>query len=400
MPEKEIIIEIALERLRDFPGSTFSVTMDEPMRELIESIMTYGILTPLIVRPVPDGCYQIISGHRRKYAAVQLKYRKVPVIIRAMNDDQALVAMVDSNLNREHIRISEKAFAYRMKYDVVKREGKHPKEYFYGEKYHGIKTIEFMGREQKDSPKQVQRMLNVTRLIPELLRKLDEGKFGFTPAAELALLCKEEQYLLNDAMEYTQTAPTLSQAIRIKHIADREDLTMDHLVPILNENNRRVLKRVVFADESIYRYFSPEESPQAIKEEILRMLQEKKKRQESDAKAESVSYRKSAGIPVNPSMDVGNAAGMKSKEFEARRVAQNQVVQNPATQNQAAQSQATQNQIVQNRTTKKKAIQKKQPLNRALLNRRMSRQEILELMQRRYNSKPEQSGRKEEKVNV
>ena len=400
MPEKEIIIEIALERLRDFPGSPFSVTMDEPMRELIESIMTYGILTPLIVRPVPDGCYQIISGHRRKYAAVQLKYRKVPVIIRAMNDDQAMVAMVDSNLNREHIRISEKAFAYRMKYDVVKREGKHPKEYFYGEKYHGIKTIEFMGREQKDSPKQVQRMLNVTRLIPELLRKLDEGKFGFTPAAELALLCKEEQYLLNDAMEYTQTAPTLSQAIRIKHIADREDLTMDHLVPILNENNRRVLKRVVFADESIYRYFSPEESPQAIKEEILRMLQEKKKRQESDAKAESVSYRKSAGIPVNPSMDVGNAAGMKSKEFEARRVAQNQVVQNPATQNQAAQSQATQNQIVQNRTTKKKAIQKKQPLNRALLNRRMSRQEILELMQRRYNSKPEQSGRKEEKVNV
>ena len=400
MPEKEIIIEIALERLRDFPGSPFSVTMDEPMKELIESIMTYGILTPLIVRPVPDGYYQIISGHRRKYAAVQLEYRKVPVIIRAMNDDQALVAMVDSNLNREHIRISEKAFAYRMKYDVVKREGKHPKEYFYGEKYRGIKTIEFMGREQKDSPKQVQRMLNVTRLIPELLRKLDEGKLGFTPAAELALLCKEEQYLLNDAMEYTQTAPTLSQAIRIKHIADREDLTMKHLVSILNENNRKVLKRVVFADESIYRYFSPEESPQTIKEEILRMLQEKKKRQESDAKAGSVPYRKSAGIPVNPSRDAGNAAGMKSKEFEARRVAQNQVVQNPATQNQAAQSQATQNQIVQNRTTKKKAIQKKQPLNIALLNRRMSRQEILELMQRRYNSKPEQSGRKEEKVNV
>ena len=379
MPEKEIIIEIALERLRDFPGSPFSVTMDEPMKELIESIMTYGILTPLIVRPVPDGCYQIISGHRRKYAAVQLEYRKVPVIIRAMNDDQALVAMVDSNLNREHIRISEKAFAYRMKYDVVKREGKHPKEYFYGEKYRGIKTIEFMGREQKDSPKQVQRMLNITRL---------------------ALLCKEEQYLLNDAMEYTQTAPTLSQAIRIKHIADREDLTMKHLVSILNENNRKVLKRVVFADESIYRYFSPEESPQTIKEEILRMLQEKKKRQESDAKAGSVPYRKSAGIPVNPSRDAGNAAGMKSKEFEARRVAQNQVVQNPATQNQAAQSPATQNQIVQNQTTKKKAIQKKQPLNIALLNRRMSRQEILELMQRRYNSKPEQSGRKEENVNV
>ena len=201
MPEKEIIIEIAIERLRDFPGSPFKVTMDEPMSDLIESIQIYGILTPLIVRPIPEGCYQIISGHRRRFAASKLGYWKVPVIIRAMNDDEALVAMVDSNLQREKIRISEKAFAYRMKYDVVKREGKHPKEYFYGEKYRGMKTIEFMGKEQKDSPKQVQRMLNVTRLIPDLLRKLDEGKIGFTPAAELALLCKEEQFLLNDAME-------------------------------------------------------------------------------------------------------------------------------------------------------------------------------------------------------
>ncbi len=285
MPEKEIIIEIALERLRDFPGSPFKVTRDEPMKELIKSIKTYGILNPLIVRPIPEGCYQIISGHRRKYAAVQLGYRKLPVIIRAMNDDQALVAMVDSNLQREKVRISEKAFAYRMKYDVVKREGKHPKEYFYGEKYHGIKTIEFMGKEQKDSPKQVQRMLNVTRLIPELLKKLDEGKFGFTPAAELALLCKEEQFLLNDAMEYTQSAPTLSQAIRIKHIADREDLTKEKLIQILNENNRKVLKRVVFADEAIYQYFSPEESPSEIKEQILRMLREKQTKQKAERRA-------------------------------------------------------------------------------------------------------------------
>ena len=127
-------------------------------------------------------------------------------------------------------------------------------------------------------------MLNVTRLIPELLKKLDEGKFGFTPAAELALLCKEEQFLLNDAMEYTQSAPTLSQAIRIKHIADREDLTMDHLVRILNENNKKVLKRVVFADDAIYQYFSPEESPQEIKEQILQMLREKQTKQKADEK--------------------------------------------------------------------------------------------------------------------
>ena len=379
MPEKEIIIEIALERLRDFPGSPFSVAMDEPMQDLIESIRIYGILNPLIVRPMPDGCYQIISGHRRKFAAVKLRYRKVPVIIRALNDDEALVAMVDSNLHREKIRISEKAFAYRMKYDVVKREGKHPKEYFYGEKYHGIKTIEFMGKEQKDSPKQVQRMLNVTRLIPELLKKLDEGKFGFTPAAELALLCKEEQYLLNDAMEYTQSAPTLSQAIRIKHIADREDLTMDHLVRILNENNKKILKRVVFADDAIYQYFSPEESPQEIKEEILKMLQEKKDQRKAGSEVKQVILGYTDKIQSIGTRGVGNQG----------------------TGEQGTETQRAGIRGSQNREPKGSPEIKPE----ASQNRRMSREAVLEILQSRYNIKLEQperehSERKEETANV
>ena len=379
MPEKEIIIEIALERLRDFPGSPFSVAMDEPMKDLIGSIQTYGILNPLIVRPMPDGCYQIISGHRRKFAAVKLRYRKVPVIIRALNDDEALVAMVDSNLQREKLRVSEKAFAYRMKYDVVKREGKHPKEYFYGEKFHGIKTIEFMGKEQKDSPKQVQRMLNVTRLIPELLKKLDEGKFGFTPAAELALLCKEEQYLLNDAMEYTQSAPTLSQAIRIKHIADREDLTMDHLVRILNENNKKVLKRVVFADDAIYQYFSPEESPQEIKEEILRMLQEKKDQRKAGSEVKQVILGYTDKIRSIGTRGVGN----------------------PGTGEQGTETQRAGIRGSQNREPKGSP----EIIPEASQNRRMSREAVLEILQNRYNIKleqpeREQSARKEETANV
>ncbi len=295
MQQDEMIIEIAIERLKSFPGSPFKVADDEPMSRLTDSIRTFGILTPLIVRPIPEGCYQIISGHRRKYAAGKLGYRKLPVIIRVMKDDQALVAMVDSNLQREKIRVSEKAFAYRMKYDVIKREGKHPKDYFYGEKYRGMKTIEFMGKEQKDSPKQVQRMLNVTRLIPELLKKLDEGRLGFTPAAELALLCKAEQYLLNDAMEYTQTAPTLSQAIRIRHISAREDLTMEHLEKILNENNKKVLKRVVFADSTIYRYFPPEESPQEIKEKILQMLKDRDSQKTSRAEGQKAGRAEGSG---------------------------------------------------------------------------------------------------------
>ena len=379
MPEKEIIIEIALERLRDFPGSPFSVAMDEPMQDLIESIRIYGILNPLIVRPMPDGCYQIISGHRRKFAAVKLRYRKVPVIIRALNDDEALVAMVDSNLHREKIRISEKAFAYRMKYDVVKREGKHPKEYFYGEKYHGIKTIEFMGKEQKDSPKQVQRMLNVTRLIPELLKKLDEGKFGFTPAAELALLCKEEQFLLNDAMEYTQSAPTLSQAIRIKHIADREDLTMDHLVRILNENNKKILKRVVFADDAIYQYFSPEESPQEIKEEILKMLQEKKDQRKAGSEVKQVILGYTDKIQSIGTRGVGNQG----------------------TGEQGTETQRAGIRGSQNREPKGSPEIKPE----ASQNRRMSREAVLEILQSRYNIKLEQperehSERKGETANV
>ena len=379
MPEKEIIIEIALERLRDFTGSPFSVAMDEPMEDLIESIRIYGILNPLIVRPMPDGCYQIISGHRRKFAAVKLRYRKVPVIIRALNDDEALVAMVDSNLQREKIRISEKAFAYRMKYDVVKREGKHPKEYFYGEKYHGIKTIEFMGKEQKDSPKQVQRMLNVTRLIPELLKKLDEGKFGFTPAAELALLCKEEQFLLNDAMEYTQSAPTLSQAIRIKHIADREDLTMDHLVRILNENNKKVLKRVVFADDAIYQYFSPEESPQEIKEEILKMLQEKKDQRKAGSEVKQVILGYTDKIQSIGTRGVGN-----------------QGTGEQGTETQGAGIRGSQNRELKGSP---------EIIPEESQNRRMSREAVLEILQNRYNIKLEQperehSERKEETANV
>ena len=287
--------------------------------------------------------------------------------------------MVDSNLQREKLRVSEKAFAYRMKYDVVKREGKHPKEYFYGEKYHGIKTIEFMGKEQKDSPKQVQRMLNVTRLIPELLKKLDEGKFGFTPAAELALLCKEEQFLLNDAMEYTQSAPTLSQAIRIKHIADREDLTMDHLVRILNENNKKVLKRVVFADDAIYQYFSPEESPQEIKEEILKMLQEKKDQRKAGSEVKQVILGYTDKIQSIGTRGVGNQ-GTGEQGTETQRVG-----------------------IRGSQNREPKGSSEKVP--EASQNRRMSREAVLEILQNRYNIKLEQperehSERKEETANV
>ena len=222
-------------------------------------------------------------------------------------------------------------------------------------------------------------MLNVTRLIPELLKKLDEGKFGFTPAAELALLCKEEQFLLNDAMEYTQSAPTLSQAIRIKHIADREDLTMDHLVRILNENNKKVLKRVVFADDAIYQCFSPEESPQEIKEEILKMLQEKKDQRKAGSEVKQVILGYTDKIQSIGTRGVGN-----------------QGTGEQGTETQGAGIRGSQNR-------EPKGSPEKIP--EASQNRRMSREAVLEILQNRYNIKLEQperehSERKEETANV
>ena len=170
----EKIVEIELERLRSFTNHPFKVQADSQMIELQDSIRKYGILNPLIVRPRPEGVYEIISGHRRKYAAERLWYRKVPVIIRAMKDDEAVVSMVDSNLQRERISPSEKAFAYKMKYDAIKRKTGRRK---CGQVDHhsGKKSIEVIGEEGGDSPKQVQRYIKITELIPELLEKVDDG---------------------------------------------------------------------------------------------------------------------------------------------------------------------------------------------------------------------------------
>ena len=214
----EKIIEIELERLRSFTNHPFKVQADSQMIELQDSIKKYGILNPLIVRPRPEGVYEIISGHRRKFAAEQLGYRKVPVIIRVMKDDEAVISMVDSNLQRERISPSEKAFAYKMKYDVIKRKTGRRK---CGQVDHhsGKKSIEIIGEECGDSPKQVQRYIKITELIPELLEKVDDGSMGFTPAVQLSYLKKKEQEEMLEAMDFAQCTPSLSQALRLKKLS-------------------------------------------------------------------------------------------------------------------------------------------------------------------------------------
>ena len=210
LEEDEKVVEIELERLRGFENHPFKVRADSQMIELQESIKKHGILNPLIVRPKKDGCYEMISGHRRKFAAEKIGYRKVPVIIRVLKDDEAVVLMVDSNLQREMISPSEKAFAYKMKYEAIKRKAGRRK---CGQVDHnlGKKSIELIGEECGDSPKQVHRYIKITDLIPEMLEKVDDGSMEFTPAVQLSYLKANEQKQMLDAMEFAQYVPDIAE---------------------------------------------------------------------------------------------------------------------------------------------------------------------------------------------
>lgn len=217
-PEVEKVVEIGLERLRPFENHPFKVKEDEAMTQLMESIEQYGIMSPLIVMPTTEGVYRIVSGHRRKYCAEKLGYTQVPVIIRYMKEDDSIISMVDSNLHREKLLYSEKAFAYYMKNEAMKRKTGKRRQTQEGtlESIRGTKTIQLIGKETGESPRQVLRFIRLTLLLPELLQMLDDGKISFNPAVELSFLSKEEQRWVLDAMDYTLSIPSVSQATRIK----------------------------------------------------------------------------------------------------------------------------------------------------------------------------------------
>lgn len=273
MAEKqdEMIVEVEISRLRTFSNHPFKVQYDSQMIELKDSIAKYGILNPLIIRPQMDGTYEIISGHRRRYAAEQLGYKKVPVIIRVMKDDEAIISMIDSNLQRERISPSEKAFAYKMKYDVIRRKSGRRK---CGQVDHhsGKKSIEVISEEAGDSPKQVQRYINLTNLIPELLEKVDDGTIGFTPAVQLSYLKKKEQREILQAIDYAQCTPSLSQAIRIKKMSAEGDLSVEKMEDILSEIKQKDIDRVVFKNEQLYRFFPSSYTSEQMRREILEIL--------------------------------------------------------------------------------------------------------------------------------
>ena len=269
--DDEKVIEIEVERLRTFRDHPFKVQDDKEMHLLKESIKQYGVLNPLVVRPVPDGVYEIISGHRRKYAAEQLGYRKVPVIIRVMNDEEAVIKMVDSNLQRERISYSEKAFAYKMKNDAMKRSAGKPR----GQIDHNLKgkrTVEIIADETGESPKQVQRYITLTNLIPELLQQLDDDLISFNTAVELAALKESEQKELIEAMDYAQSIPSLSQAQRMKKLSKEGKLSLEKMQDILSEIKKGEVTRVTFTNEQLHKYFPNSYTPEMMKREIVEIL--------------------------------------------------------------------------------------------------------------------------------
>lgn len=271
MEEKEKVIEIDIERLKDFPDHPFRVYDDRQMKQLVESVRSYGILTPLIVRPMPNGTYQIISGYRRKYAALSLGYAKLPVIIRIMKDDTAVIAMVDANLNREDLLPSEKAKAYKMKYEALRRAGG-KRSGGQVDHWKGIRSVELLGEDTGESPKQIQRYLKLADLVPEFMQMLDEGKIGFTPAVTIAFLKENEQRQLINAMGRTQARPSVSQAQYFKELSKEGKLTERVMETTLSEVKKGEIRRVMFKNEQLHQYFPADSSPMEMKEAILKIL--------------------------------------------------------------------------------------------------------------------------------
>ena len=251
----EKIQEIPLSELHPFKDHPFKVKDDDAMIETADSIKKYGVLVPAIARPLPDGGYELVAGHRRRRASELAGKETMPVIVRDLDDDAATIIMVDSNLQRESLLPSERAFAYKMKNEAMKRTGGRRKSSQSDYPLKGKKTVEIIGEEFGDSAKQVQRYLKLTDLIPELLEKLDNGELSFNPAVELSYLTIEEQKEFIDAMEYTQAVPSISQAQRMKKLSREKKLTGTKMREIMGEIKKGEITRVMFNNEQLYRYF-------------------------------------------------------------------------------------------------------------------------------------------------
>ena len=267
--QREQVQQIPVDELFPFKDHPFKVLDDDAMTRTVESISQFGVLAPLIARPRPEGGYEIISGHRRKHAAELAHLDTVPVIVRNMEDDAATILMVDSNLQREHILPSERAFAYKMKHQA----GRPPQDNYsqLGNNFGKLSSKE-MAEELGTSKNQIFRFIRLTNLVPELLDMVDEKKISFNPAVELSYLDAKQQQDFLEAMDASQNAPSLSQAIRIKKLAQQGEFDYDAVYNIMNEEKKSELDTVTIKNETLWKYFPRSYTPRQMESIIIKLL--------------------------------------------------------------------------------------------------------------------------------
>ena len=277
--KREQVQQIPIEELFPFKEHPFKVLDDEAMTRTVESIAQYGVLAPLIARPRPDGDgYEIISGHRRQYAAKLAGLDTLPVIVRQMSDDAAVILMVDSNLQREHILPSERAFAYKMKLDAIKNQG--ARSDLTSTQVAQKLSVEKVGDDAGVSKDTIRRFIRLTNLIPELLDMVDEKKIAFNPAVELSYLDEAQQRDFLQAMDETQNAPSLSQAQRMKKLAQEEKFTYEAAFAIMGEAKKDELDKVVIKNDTLKKYFPRSYTPRQMEDVIIKLLEQWQRRQQ------------------------------------------------------------------------------------------------------------------------
>ena len=286
MPVKksERVQEIPLSELHPFKNHPFRVVDDEAMQRTVESVAQFGVLAPALARPRSEGGYELVAGHRRMRASELAGLETMPVIIRQMDDDTATIAMVDSNLQRETLLPSERAFAYKMKMEAMKHQGERTDltSGQLGRKSDGKESRELIAEQTGESARQVQRFINLTNLIPELLDMVDRKEIAFNPAVELSFLKKEEQKGFLEAMDYGQSTPSLSQAQRIKKLSQAGMCTQEPMNTIMNEEKKSELDTVTLKNDVLRKYFPRSYTPKQMQDTIIRLLEQWQKKRQRD----------------------------------------------------------------------------------------------------------------------
>ena len=278
----ENIKQVRLSQLFPYKQHPFKVNDDAKMQETVESIKQYGVLSPAIARPMPDGGYELVSGHRRKRACELAGLETMPVIVRERDDDAAAILVVDSNLQREGLLPSERAFAYKLKLDALRHQGERT-DLTSRQVVDKLKAADRVGEDVGESARQVQRYIRLTELISPLLDMVDERKIAFNPAYELSFLKQDEQRLLLDAMDSEQATPSLSQAQRLKQFSQRGELTAEVMRAIMSEEKKPEIDRITITGDRLRKYFPRSYTPKQMEETIIKLLQQWQKRRKREA---------------------------------------------------------------------------------------------------------------------